>query len=91
MLNQERAAVEQEKNRVQMLLQGMHNVMTAYNASGNLPAPAPAVKSAVVAVPKPTLGYKSQPGTTFAPTLVVFFLIYVQVLCLIFILLGEFY
>lgn len=74
MLNQERAAVEQEKNRVQMLLQGMHNVMTAYNASGNLPAPAPAVKSAVVAVPKPTLGYKSQPGTTFAPTLVVFFL-----------------
>ncbi|KAH1241954.1 hypothetical protein GmHk_07G019405 [Glycine max] len=62
MLNQERAAVEQEKNRVQMLLQGMHNVMTAYNASGNLPAPASAAKSAVVTVPQPTFGYKSQPG-----------------------------
>lgn len=69
MLNQERAAVEQEKNRVQMLLQGMHNVMTAYNASGNLPAPASAAKSAVVTVPQPTFGYKSQPGTTSPPSL----------------------
>lgn len=69
MLDQERAVVEQEKNRVQMLLQGMHNVMTAYNASGNLPAPASAAKSAVVTVPQPTFGYKSQPGTTSPPSL----------------------
>ncbi|XP_020234984.1 uncharacterized protein LOC109814877 [Cajanus cajan] len=60
MLDQDRVLMEQEKNRVQMLLQGMHNVMTAYNASGNLPLPA--AKSAVVAVPQPTFSYKSHPG-----------------------------
>ncbi|XP_020233028.2 uncharacterized protein LOC109813271, partial [Cajanus cajan] len=60
MLDQDRVVMEQEKNRVQMLLQGMHNVMIAYNASGNLPAPA--AKSAVVAVPQPTFSYKSHPG-----------------------------
>ncbi|XP_027351307.1 uncharacterized protein LOC113862420 [Abrus precatorius] len=59
-LDQERIVVEQEKNRVQMLLQGMQNVMTAYNASGNLQAPA--AKSAIVAVPQPTITNKSHPG-----------------------------
>ncbi|KAL2336964.1 hypothetical protein Fmac_011410 [Flemingia macrophylla] len=66
MLDQERVVMEQEKSRVQMLLQGMHNVMTAYNASGNLPAPA--AKSAIVAVPQPSFGYKSHPGNPTVQT-----------------------
>ncbi|XP_061343136.1 uncharacterized protein LOC133289255 [Gastrolobium bilobum] len=60
MLDKERVLVEQEKNRVQMLLQGMQNVMTAYNASGNLAAPA--AKSAVAVVPQPAFSNKSHPG-----------------------------
>ncbi|KAJ1437319.1 hypothetical protein SESBI_03646 [Sesbania bispinosa] len=59
-LDQEKVLVEQENNRVQMLLQGMQNVMTAYNASGNLPAPA--AKPAVAAVPQPAHSNKSHPG-----------------------------
>jgi len=66
MLDQERVVMEQEKNRVQMLLQGMQNVMTAYNASGNLSTPAPTAKSAVVAITQPTYTLKSQSGKTFA-------------------------
>ena len=61
MLEQERVLMEQEKNRVQVLLHGMQNVMNAYNASGNIPAPA--AKSAVAVVPQPTFINKSQPGT----------------------------
>lgn len=53
MMDQEKAMVEQEKNRVQMLLQGMQNVMTAYNASGNLLPPA--------------ISNKSRPGTIHCP------------------------
>ncbi|KAG2404738.1 uncharacterized protein HKW66_Vig0243850 [Vigna angularis] len=64
MLDQERIVVEQEKKRVQMLLQGMQNVMTAYNASGNLSAAAPAAKSTVAAITQPTYTLKSQPGQT---------------------------
>ncbi|KAK7256834.1 hypothetical protein RIF29_30362 [Crotalaria pallida] len=48
MLDQERVLVEQEKARVQMLLQGLHNAMSAYNASGNLPAPPPKPAAAAV-------------------------------------------
>jgi len=72
MLDQERVVVEQEKKRVQMLLQGMQNVMTAYNASGNLSAAAPAAKSTVAAITQPTYTLKSQPGKTSAPALDVF-------------------
>ncbi|XP_047151596.1 uncharacterized protein LOC124823439 [Vigna umbellata] len=62
MLDQERIVVEQEKKRVQMLLQGMQNVMTAYNASGNLSTAASAAKSTVAAINQPTYTLKSQPG-----------------------------
>jgi uncharacterized protein YacL len=36
MLDQERVYMEQEKNRVQMFLNGVQNVMNVYNASKNI-------------------------------------------------------
>lgn len=65
MLDQERVRMDQEKYRVQMLLQGMQNVMSAYNASGNLPAPnlpAPPAKPMVSVVPQPQISNKSPQG-----------------------------
>lgn len=42
-LDQERATLNQEKIRVQNLLQGMQNVMNTYNASLTAPPPPPPV------------------------------------------------
>lgn len=59
MMDRERVFLEQEKNRVQMLLLGMQNVMNAYSASRSLPEPnvpaAPIVKPAVVPQPNSTI------------------------------------
>lgn len=67
MVDQERFRLEQEKSRVQTLLQGMQAVMNTYNASGGLPWPpnfsADATRSAVGAVPKPVLPNSSPAGT----------------------------
>ncbi|KAB1224286.1 hypothetical protein CJ030_MR2G000918 [Morella rubra] len=66
MVDQERLRLEQEKSRVQTLLQGMQAVMNTYNASGGLPWPpnfsADATRSAVGAVPKPVLPNSSPAG-----------------------------
>jgi len=63
--------------------------MTAYNASGNLSAAAPAAKSTVAAITQPTYTLKSQPGKTSAPALDVFLNIWAR--CLMIFLLGEIY
>lgn len=63
-LEQERACLDQEKFRVQSLLQGMQDAMNSYNASANVPAPvihAPASAAtqsmAVVPQSNPSGGY----------------------------------
>lgn len=60
MLDQERVRLEQEKFRVQTLLQGMQGVMNAYNASGNSATPMIQVSAtrpaAVVPQPDPSSG-----------------------------------
>ncbi|KAJ1420092.1 Isoamylase 3, chloroplastic [Sesbania bispinosa] len=69
MMDQERVILEQEKNRVQMLLQGMQNVMNTYNASRSLPAstvPVMNTKSAVV--PQPKLDNRIPPGVATTTT-----------------------
>ena len=65
MADQERVCLDQEKYRIQMLFQGMQNVMNAYNTGGSLPppnVPATAAKSAVVISPQPQISNKSPPG-----------------------------
>lgn len=53
MVDQERVRLEQDKYRVQTLLQGMQNVMSAYNGSASLRMPAVpgAAPQPVVVVP----------------------------------------
>ncbi|XP_024935250.1 nuclear distribution protein nudE homolog 1 isoform X2 [Ziziphus jujuba] len=55
MVDQERVRLEQENSRIQCLLQGMENVMRAYNASGSHPTPTipgAAPSQPLVAVPQ---------------------------------------
>ncbi|XP_061336655.1 uncharacterized protein LOC133283757 [Gastrolobium bilobum] len=68
MVDRERVLVEQEKNRVQMLLQGMQNVMNAYNSSRSLPAPnVPVLTAKSAGVPQPKFINKTPPGTILFP------------------------
>ncbi|RHN46330.1 hypothetical protein MtrunA17_Chr7g0241081 [Medicago truncatula] len=60
MMDQEKFMLAQEKNQVQNLLQGLHDVMTTYNASGNLPSTS--AKFALALVPQSVVSNKSQPG-----------------------------
>lgn len=69
MVDQERVRLDQEKCRVQTLLQGMQNVMSAYNASGN--PPTPTISAAVpaqplVVVPQPR-SFSGSPAGIFFP------------------------
>lgn len=59
MLNQERVSLDQEKLRVQNLLNGMQEVMNVYNASGNV---------AAAAAPKPPMIQASVTTTTTRTT-----------------------
>lgn len=65
MLDQQRIFMEQERNRIQMLLQGMQNVMNVYNAGGSLPVTNMAVplNANSVVVPQPKLGNGTPTGT----------------------------
>ncbi|TKY63393.1 hypothetical protein E2542_SST13264 [Spatholobus suberectus] len=65
MMDQQRVVVMQEKNRVQMLLQGMQNVMNAFNAFWKSPSSNVAVMNANSAVvPQPRLCNKTPPGVS---------------------------
>jgi len=63
MLDQERVCMEQEKNRVQMFLNGVQNVMNVYNASKSIPltnAPVSNVNGVpAVVLPQSNLGEKT--------------------------------
>ena len=73
MMDQEKFMLAQEKNQVQNLLQGLHHVMTTYNASANLPPP-----SALALVPQSIVSNKSQPGTILHPqSIFIFYFIFV--------------
>lgn len=65
MMDQEKFMLAQEKNQVQNLLQGLHDVMTTYNASGNIPSTS--AKFALALVPQSVVSNKSQPGTILHP------------------------
>ncbi|KAJ7961319.1 Myosin-M heavy protein [Quillaja saponaria] len=72
MLDQERVRVGQERCRIQMLLQGMQNVMSAYNANGipyTTSIPAPAKVPSVAVVPQPNNNGGSPSGCPMNNTL----------------------
>ncbi|KAL5072971.1 hypothetical protein RYX36_011955 [Vicia faba] len=69
MLDQERVYMEQEKNRVQMFLHGVQNVMNVYNASKNISLTNVAMPNGnSVAVPQQKIGVPSAPVTATATT-----------------------
>lgn len=65
-LNQERVMVMEEKNRIQILLQGMQNALNTYNAFQRPPSLNVAGMNANFAVvPQPRVYNKTPQGTTF--------------------------
>lgn len=68
-LKEQKVMLDQEKCRVETLLQGMQNVMNAYNSPGSIsqPSVSAATPKSVPLVPQSNLNTASPAGTTLSP------------------------